>query len=147
MTLLGACGGGGPTATPAKSTPPTSAGQAAQLAPFVGRWGGGHAGVLDIHSDGTGRYSYEDLSTCPDAPMSGCGITGTTDFTLTSVTNGTATGSVTASSAPTYGTAGEPVTIVLGSANGKGVVLNVSMGKMHGWGFCNKTSPHWCAEG
>jgi hypothetical protein len=117
------------------------------IAPFVGQWGGGHAGGLDIHSDGTGRLTYADLSTCPNAPLSGCGITGTTDFTLTSVANGTATGSVTASSDRKYDTVGEPVTIVLGSANGRGVVLNVSMGKMQGWGFCNDTSPHWCAEG
>lgn len=146
MTLLGACGARTLTGTPT-GQPASSADQAAQLAPFVGHWGGGHAGVLDIHSDGTGRFSYEDLSTCPDAPLSGCGITGTADFTLTSVTNGTATGSVTASSDPKYDTVGGPVTIVLGSANGLGVVLKVSMGKMQGWNFCNNTSPHWCAEG
>ena len=153
MTLLGACGGTIPPSTPAgKPAPPTSQSApttdlAAQLAPFLGHWGGGHSGVLDIHPDGTGRWGYADLSTCPDAPLSGCGISGTTDFKLTSVANGTATGSVTASPSPAHGTAGGPVKIVQGSANGLGVVLAVSIGKMQAWNFCNETSPHWCAEG
>jgi hypothetical protein len=118
------------------------------LAPFVGQWSGGHSGKLDIHSDGSGRWTYEDRSTCPNAPLVGCGITGTTVFTLASVANGTARGSVTTSSDPTNGApVGGPVTIVLGSANGTGVVLAVSIGKMQGWNFCNDTSPHYCAEG
>jgi hypothetical protein len=89
------------------------------------------------------------MSTCPDAPLAGCGITGTTGFKLTSVANGTATGTVTTSSNsnPTYGAVGGPVKIVQGSANGLGVVLAVSIGKMQAWNFCNETSPHWCAEG
>lgn len=153
ITLLGACGGASPPSTPAgKPAQPTSQSApttdlAAQLAPFLGHWGGGHSGVLDIHPDGTGRWQYSDLSTCPDAPLSGCGITGTTDFKLTSVANGTATGSVTTSSSPAHGAVGGPVTIVQSSANGLGVVLQVSIGKMQGWNFCNETSPHWCAEG
>jgi Protein of unknown function (DUF2510) len=117
------------------------------LAPFVGHWGGGHSGGLDIFSDGTGRWTYADTSTCPDAPLAGCGITGIADFTLTSVANGTATGSVTGGSNHNNDPVGEPVTIVLGSANGRGVVLTVSISKMQGWSFCNETSPHWCAEG
>jgi hypothetical protein len=103
--------------------------------------------MLDIQSDGTGRWTYSDFASCPDAPLSGCGITGTTDFTLASVDNGTATGKVTATSSPVHGAVGSPVTIVQGSANGLGVVLAVSMGKMKDWNFCNKTSPHWCAGG
>jgi hypothetical protein len=118
------------------------------LAPFVGRWGGGHSGMIDIHSDGTGRWTYSDISTCPNAPLAGCGITGTADFRLTSVAHGTATGSVTAASNPKNDPLGEPVTIVLGTGwQGKGVVLAVSISKMQGWNFCNKTSPHYCAEG
>jgi hypothetical protein len=155
MTLLGACGGPSPPSTPAgkpappegQSAPAPPTDLAAQLAPFLGHWSGGHVGALNIQSDGTGRYSYEDLSTCPDAPLAGCGITGTTDFKLTAVANGTATGSATASSNPAHDTVGEPVTIVQSSANGLGVVLQVSIGKMQGWNFCNETSPHWCAEG
>ena len=152
-TVLGACGGASSPSTPAgKPAPPSSQSApstdlSAQLAPFLGRWSGGHSGALNIHPDGTGRWEYEDVSTCPDAPLSGCGITGTVDFKLTSVANGTATGSATASSNPAYGAVGGPVKIVQGSANGMGVVLAVSIGKMTGWNFCNETSPHWCAEG
>jgi hypothetical protein len=120
----------------------------AGIAPFVGEWGGGHSGGLNIESDGTGRWTYSDRRTCPDAPLAGCGVTGTTDFTLTSVANGTATGTVTASTDPTDGAdLGSPVSITLGSADGTGTVLAVTMGKMRGWNFCNQTSPHWCAEG
>jgi hypothetical protein len=117
------------------------------LAPFLGHWGGGHSGVLDIRPDGTGTWKYADTSTCPNAPLAGCGITGTADFTLTSVVNGTATGSVTGGSNPTNDPPGEPVTIVLGTGfQGKGTVLEVSISKMRGWNFCNETSPHYCAE-
>jgi hypothetical protein len=118
------------------------------IAPFVGGWSGGHSGGLNIGSDGTGRWTYSDTRTCPNAPLAGCGVTGTTDFTLTSVANGTASGAVTASTDPTDGAAvGSPVSITLGSAGGTGTVLAVTMGKMRGWSFCNQTSPHWCAGG
>jgi hypothetical protein len=137
-------------APPSAVVPSATAPPAAELpgvAPFLGHWGGGHSGVLDIHSDGTGRWTYSDMSTCPDAPLAGCGITGTADFRLTSVANGTATGSVTSGSNPKNDPVGEPVTIVLGSGlNGKGVVLAVSISKMQGWNFCNYSSPHYCAE-
>jgi hypothetical protein len=151
-TLVGACGGS-QSATPAgKPATPTSQSAAptgldAQLAPFLGRWSGGHAGVVEINSGGTGRFTYSDTSSCPNAPLAGCGVTGSADFTLTSIAKGTATGSVTASSNPSHDTVGEPVTIVLGSANGKGAVLAVSLGKMKDWNFCNDTSTGWCAEG
>jgi hypothetical protein len=142
-----------PTAQPAPPSsvvvPSATAAPSAEgsgLAPFVGHWGGGHSGGLDIYTDGTGRWTYEDISTCPDAPLAGCGITGIADFMLTSIANGTATGKVTGGSNPNNDPVGEPVTIVLGTANGRGVVLNVSISKMKGWGFCNDTSPHWCAE-
>jgi hypothetical protein len=120
---------------------------ASGVAPFLGQWGGGHSGGLVIRADGSGRWTYSDVSTCPDAPLAGCGITGTVDFTLASVANGTATGRVTGGSNHNNDPVGEPVIIVLGSANGKGVVLAVSISKMRGWNFCNDTSPNWCAEG
>jgi hypothetical protein len=150
--IVGACGGASTSSTPAgKPAPPSSQSApttdlAAQLAPFLGHWNGGHSGAINIHSDGTGNWGYPDTSSCPDAPLAGCGVSGTTDFKLTSVSNGTATGTITTSSNPAHGTAGGPVTIVQSSANGLGVVLEVSIGKMQGWNFCNETSPHWCAE-
>ncbi len=115
--------------------------------PFVGGWGGGHVGGLNIQSDGTGEWTYSDRRTCPNAGLAGCDVTGTTDFTLTSVVDGIATGTVTASTDPIDGAAVDsPVSITLGSANGTGAVLAVTMGNMKGWNFCNQTSPHWCAE-
>jgi Protein of unknown function (DUF2510) len=147
-----------PSGQTAQPAPPSSAvvpsaaaapsAEVSGLAPFVGHWAGGHSGGIDIYSDGTGRWTYSDTSTCPNAPLAGCGITGTADFRLTSVANGTATGSVTAASNPKNDPLGEPVTIVLGTGwQGKGVVLAVSISKMQGWNFCNETSPHNCAEG
>jgi Protein of unknown function (DUF2510) len=128
------------TAAPATEVP--------GLAPFLGHWTGGQSGMLDIRSDGTGRWTHSDTSTCPNAPLAGCGITGTADFTLTSVAGGTATGNVTASSNPQNDLVGGPVSIVLGSGlQGQGVVLAVSISKMQGWNFCNDTSPHYCAGG
>lgn len=133
-----------PSSVPAPSAPGATA---PGWAPFVGHWSGGHSGALDIRSDGTGRWTYDDRSTCPDAGLAGCGIAATVDFRLTSLSNGTATGSVTAASKPTTDPVGEPVTIVLGTGlQGKGAVLAVSISQMQGWGFCNKTSPHSCAE-
>lgn len=146
-----------PSGSTAQPAPPSSAavpsptsapgGAPSGLAPFLGQWGGGHSGRIEIHPDGTGRWSYPDTSTCPNAPLAGCGIIGTADFTLTSVANGTATGSVTASSNPANVAVGGPVTIVQGTGlQGRGVVLAVSIGRMGGWNFCNETSPHYCAE-
>lgn len=136
-----------PSSAMAPSTASAPGAEVPGLAPFLGHWGGGHSGGLDIHPDGTGRWTYSDTSTCPNAPLSGCGVIATVDFTLTSVATGTATGSVTAASNPKNDPLGEPVTIVLGTRlQGKGVVLAVSISKMRGWSFCNETSPHYCAE-
>lgn len=133
------------TAAPSTSSARHSA-QMPGLAPLLGQWNGGQSGRIDIHPDGTGRWTYSDTSACPNAPLAGCGISGTADFTLTSVANGTAAGSVTASSNPMNVPVGEPVTIVVGSGlQGEGVVLAVSISKMQGWNFCNDTSPHYCA--
>ncbi|MCV7090744.1 hypothetical protein [Mycobacterium interjectum] len=152
----------------AKAAPPP--GQAAQLAPppaavptttphpissmpgvvpFVGRWGGGNAGgSIEIDADGSGSWRFSDRSTCPNAPMVGCGIIGIAEFELKSVVNGTGTGSVTATSSPSLVPLGEPVTIVLGTGpQGQGAVLSVSIAKMQGWNFCNGTTPHYCAGG
>jgi hypothetical protein len=151
-TLVCACGGGPPSTPAGKPAPPAgqstpAAGLGEKLTPFLGQWSGGHSGLLNVHPDGTGNWKYPDTSTCPDAPLAGCGITGTTDFKLTSIVKGTATGSVTATTNPTHDPVGEPVTIVQSSANGLGVVLQVTLGKMQGWNFCNETSPNWCAGG
>jgi hypothetical protein len=70
------------------------------------------------------------------------------DFALTSVSGDTATGSVNAASNPDNDTVREPVTHSPGhraSVSGNnGVVLQVSMGTMRDWNFCNDTTHNYC---
>ncbi len=103
------------------------------LAPFVGFWHA-HEERLEIQSDGNGLETYADRSTCPDAPAAGCGVTGTVDFTLTSVSGDTATGAITAASNP-ENPIGGPVTITL-VGDGQGLQLWIAGGDQ-GFPFCN----------
>ena len=105
------------------------------IAQFVGSWHA-HEEGLDIQPDGHGRETYSDRSTCPDAPMAGCGIAGTTDFTLASVSGDTATGSITAASSPKQPIGG-PVSIKL-VGGGQGLELTIAGGDQ-GFPFCNST--------
>jgi hypothetical protein len=139
---------------------PQAAADVPGVAPFTGSWHA-HASGLTINSDGSARLTYADISACPtacsghddyaDAP------TTTVDFTLTSVSGDTATGSVNAASNPSNDTVGEPVAIKLvtgigfpftgppASVSGNdGVALQVSMGKMRDWDFCNDTTHNYC---
>ncbi|MGH3847750.1 MAG: hypothetical protein ACRDS0_40995, partial [Pseudonocardiaceae bacterium] len=97
--------------TQAPTPTPTAAADVPGIAPFVGSWHA-HEEGLDIEPNGHGRETYPDRSTCPDAPMAGCGKTGTTDFMLTSVSGDTAAGTITAASDPKQPIGG-PVTIKL----------------------------------
>jgi hypothetical protein len=133
------------------------------IAPFTGSWHA-HASGLTIAGDGSGRLTYADITACP----SGCGghddyadaPQATVDFTLTAVSADTATGSVSATSDPGNDTVGEPVTITLVTGIGdpftgppasvsgnNGVVLQVSMGKMRDWNYCNDTTHNYCGGG
>jgi hypothetical protein len=106
------------------------------LGRFVGSWHA-HEERLTIQSDGHGRETYNDRSTCPDAPMAGCGVTGTVDFMLTRVSGDTATGTITASSNPKSPTGG-PVSITL-VGGGQGLQLTIAGGDQ-GFPFCNATA-------
>jgi hypothetical protein len=112
---------------------PSAAADVPGLAPFVGSWGA-HEERLGIQPNGHGRETYNDRSTCPDAPMAGCGITGTVDFTLTSVSGDTATGAITSASNP-KDPIGGPVTVKL-VGGGQGLELWVAGGDQ-GFPFCN----------
>ncbi len=112
---------------------PSAAADVPGIAPFVGSWYA-HEERLEIQPGGRGRETYEDRSTCPNAPMSGCGITGTVDFTLTSVSGDTATGVITAASNPKDAVGG-PVTIKL-VGGGQGLQLWIAGGDQ-GFPFCN----------
>jgi hypothetical protein len=120
----------------------TAAADVSGLSPFVGSW---HAHVegLEIQPNGHGRETYNDRSTCPDAPMAGCGIAGTVDFMLTSVTSDTAAGAITAASNP-KDPIGGPVTVKL-VGGGQGLELWVAGGDQ-GFPFCNSNdvSHYYC---
>lgn len=112
---------------------PSAAADVAGIAPFVGSWHA-HEEGLYIQPNGTGRETYTDKSTCPNAPAVGCGKTGTVDFTLTSVSGDTAVGAITAASNP-KDPIGGPVTIKL-VGGGQGLQLYVAGGDQ-GFPFCN----------
>lgn len=139
---------------------PHAAADISGIAPFAGSWHA-HASVLTINSDASGRLTYADIAACPsacsghddyaDAPLA------TVDFTLTSVSGDTATGSVNATSNPSNDTVGEPVTIKLVTGIGEpftgppasvsgnnGVALQVNMGAMQDWNYCNDTTHNYC---
>jgi hypothetical protein len=112
---------------------PSAHAHTSAIAPFVGSWHA-HEEGLEIQPNGHGREMYNDRSTCPNAPMSGCGIAGTADFLLTSVSGDTASGTITASSNP-KDPIGGPVTITL-VGGGQGLQLWIAGGDQ-GFPFCN----------
>jgi hypothetical protein len=126
------------------------------IAPFVGSWQA-HASGLTINGDGSGRLSYADVNACPESCSYADAPVATVDFTLMSVSGGTATGSVNAVSNPSNDVVGEPVTITLVTGIGppftgppasvsgaNGVALQASIGKMTDWNFCNDTTHNYC---
>jgi hypothetical protein len=103
------------------------------IAPFVGGWHA-HEEGLDIQRNGHGRETYNDRSTCPNAPTAGCGIAGSTDFKLTSVSDDTATGIITADSNPKNPIGGRVTMKLVGA--GQGLELTIAGGDQ-GFPFCN----------
>jgi hypothetical protein len=130
-----------PTAQP--PPPATQTPQPAVLAPFVGRWERHEEGLV-IDSTGIGNLTYADVRLCPscssaDAPA------GTLVFTLTSVSNGVASGSVTASSDAQGGAVGDPVgAAIIPGFQGRGVNLQLTIDGKQQLPFCNSTSSGQC---
>jgi hypothetical protein len=120
----------------------SAAADVAGIARFVGSWHA-HEEGLEIQPNGHGRETYNDRSTCPDAPMSGRGIAGTADFTLTSVAEDTAAGTITAASNP-KNPIGGPVTISL-VGGGQGLQLSVAGGD-RGFPFCNSNDDEFASH-
>jgi hypothetical protein len=112
---------------------PSAAADMPGMAPFVGGWHAHEEGLV-IQPNGHGRETYIDRSTCPDAPMAGCGIASTTDFVLTSVCGDTATGIVTAASDPKNPIRGPVIIKLVGG--GQGLELTIAGGDQ-GFPFCN----------
>jgi hypothetical protein len=104
------------------------------LTPFVREWSGMRESVV-IDASGHGRFHYMMLcASCSMADMP----YNTMDFTLTSVSNGVASGSVTASSDPRF-PLGEPVVITLAPQD---TIKWTAGGKNEGL-FCG-SNPAWC---
>jgi hypothetical protein len=120
-------------ASAALALTPVASADVPGLNPFVGSWHA-HEEGLDIQPNGHGRETYSDRTSCPDAPMAGCGIPGTVDFMLTTVSGDTATGAITAASNPKNPIAG-PVTIKL-VGGGQGLELTIAGGDQS-FAFCN----------
>jgi serine/threonine protein kinase len=109
-------------ARPAPTSAATTPAGVSGIGPFVGRWQA-HKESLVIEATGHGHQTFTG---------------GSVDFTLTSVSGDTATGTVTASSAPDSTVAGDPVTVTL-VGNGQG--LKLSRGKEQQFPYCNSNSP------
>lgn len=112
------------------------------LGPFVGTWYS-HAEQVVIDPDGKGHLRYPDFGLCPHCSMADVPAS-TMDFTLTSVSNGVASGSVTAATDAQSHPAGEAVTATL-TAGSPGQVLQLTIaGKLERGGFCDSTSVGQC---
>jgi serine/threonine protein kinase, bacterial len=128
-----------PTSTTTAS--PLAAADVPGLAPFVAHWTA-HEQTLVIRQSGSGHWAYADVRACPSCALANA-PTGTVDFTLESVSNDVATGSVDASSDENNVAVGAPVTAQLVAVSPSGRVLQVSMGRMQQV-FCNKVSVVEC---
>lgn len=109
-------------ALPAPPSATTTPAGVAGIGPFVGRWQAHKEGLV-IDANGHGHQTFTG---------------GSVDFALTSVSGDTATGTVTASSAPDSTVVGDPVTVTL-VGNGQG--LKLSRGKEQQFPYCNSNSP------
>ena len=131
---------------------PTASADVPGLAPFVGQWYGMRESVV-IDSSGNGHFHYMDFNLCPSCSMADTKYS-TVDYTLTSVSNGTASGSVTASSDTqgyTIGGSsgvlgvGKPVTTKL-SPKSSGETLQLTIGGVGEGMFCTAANAHQCGD-
>ena len=100
---------------------PHAAADVPGIGPFVGTWHA-HQESLVIDAGGQGHQTFSG---------------GSVDFTLTSVSGNTATGSVTASSNTSSTVPGDPVTVTL-VGNGQG--LQLSRGQEKQFPYCNNNA-------
>lgn len=137
---LAPCSPAAATSSPTVSPTPRAA-TPFTLASLAGTWGAHEEGLV-IGTTGTGHLSYADLTHCPSCSFA-TAPKGTLGFALTSVSNGEATGRVTASSDPKNYTVGEAVQVRL-TTGSPGQLLDLDIGG-HGRGvFCNSTSAGQC---
>jgi eukaryotic-like serine/threonine-protein kinase len=125
-----------PTPKPAATALPSPAGSAdiAGLAPFAREWKGMRESVV-IDATGHGHFHY--MMACASCSMADMPYS-TMDFTLTSVSGGTARGGITASSDPQH-PVGEPVAATLAPQD----TIRWSLGGKNVGLFCG-SNPAWC---
>jgi hypothetical protein len=90
---------------------PSAAADVPGLAPFAREWDGMRESVV-IDPTGHGRFRYMNWAACPKCSMADVPYA-TMDFTLTSVSAGTASGTITASPDPQTYSVAEPVAATL----------------------------------
>ena len=134
------CSSPATTSSPSVSTTPRAA-MPFTLASLAGTWGA-HEERLVIDTTGTAHLSYADLTLCPSCSFA-TAPEGTLVFVLTSVSNGEATGRVTASSDPKNSRVGEAVRVTL-AAGSPGQLLDLDIGGHGPSAFCNSTSACEC---
>jgi hypothetical protein len=133
-----------PAGTSAGSIPPSSSpspGAANVGKAFAGTWEA-HEMQLVIDKAGTGHLRYADMLLCPNCSFASA-PQGTLAFVLTSVTNGVATGYVTATSDLKNGAIGAPVHAKL-TPGSPGQLLAVDIDGRTLLSFCNSTSAGQC---
>jgi hypothetical protein len=119
---------------PAVPIPPAATASGPGLAQFAREWRGMRESIV-IDPTGHGHFHYmTDCASCSMAEMP----YNTLDFTLTSVSGGTASGSVTASSDP-HNPVGEAVTATLGPQD----TIQWALGGKNVGLFCG-SNPAWC---
>ena len=130
-----------PTTTTTVPPTTTTTAPVSDFTQWSGSWGA-HEQELALSPAGDGQLSYADLTLCPNCSF-GSAPTSTMEFQLTSVSGGTASGSVTASSDPTNYPVGQGVTVSLAPGS-PGQLLEISFAGQGPEEFCNGTSAGQC---
>lgn len=125
-------------APPSSESPPSTSAPSAGipgLAPFAREWRGARESVV-IDTAGNGHFHY--MMDCPTCTTMADMPYNTLDFTLTSVSGDTASGTVTASSDPQF-PVGATVTATLGEQD----TIHWAVGGKTLGLFCG-SNPSWC---
>jgi hypothetical protein len=113
------------------------------LAPFVGNWAGLREDIT-IGADGHGRYHHKDR--CPSCRSMSEFPYSYMDFTLTSVSGNTASGTIIGDTVE-HGYTDEPITITLEPPGKVGPrMINVMLNGKQGPGMCPSSDARWCGD-
>jgi hypothetical protein len=129
--------------TPAAGVPPAppAAADGAGVAPFVGEWDGMRETVV-IDGTAHAHFHYMDSRSCPNCVVADMPYN-TMDFVLTSVSNGVASGTVTASSGTRKSQIGQRVIVTL-KPQPSGRAIGWSIGGLDEGLYCAPAIANWC---